>query len=76
MEYRPNISLTDIAGCKFAKKVLTEAILLPNSMPELFNGKRKSWKRMLIYGVRIFILIFKAARSWKDKPLQSIVQGK
>lgn len=50
MEHRPNISLTDIAGCKFAKKVLTEAILLPNSMPELFDGKRKSWKRMQIYG--------------------------
>ena len=48
---KPSIMLSDIAGCQFAKKVITEAILLPNSLPELFNNnKRKSWKRMLIYG--------------------------
>ncbi|KAH0571695.1 Katanin (p60) [Spironucleus salmonicida] len=43
-------SYEDIAGLDDAKKVLTEAIVMPIKMPTFFTGKRKPWKGVLMFG--------------------------
>lgn len=47
---KPNIKWGDVAGLELAKESLKEAVILPVRFPQLFVGKRKPWKGILLYG--------------------------
>jgi vacuolar protein-sorting-associated protein 4 len=49
---KPNVRWDDVAGLYAAKESLKEAVILPIKFPQLFRGKRKPWKGILLYGVR------------------------
>lgn len=46
----PNIKWEDIAGLKIPKDLLQEAVILPQVMPEYFQGIRRPWKGILMIG--------------------------
>lgn len=46
----PNVSWDDVAGLEGAKDLLKEAVILPVKFPQLFQGKLKPWKGILLYG--------------------------
>jgi vacuolar protein-sorting-associated protein 4 len=46
----PNVKWSDVAGLESAKALLKEAVILPIRFPQLFTGKRKPWKGILLYG--------------------------
>ena len=47
---KPNVQWDDVAGLESAKESLKEAVILPIKFPQLFTGKRKPWKGILLYG--------------------------
>lgn len=47
---KPNVKWDDVAGLETAKGLLKEAVILPVKFPQLFQGKRKPWKGILLYG--------------------------
>lgn len=47
---KPNVKWEDVAGLHAAKATLKEAVVLPIKFPQLFVGKRKPWKGILLYG--------------------------
>jgi len=46
----PGVSFDSIAGLDEAKRLLKEAIILPLYMPEYFQGIRRPWKGVLMFG--------------------------
>jgi len=52
---KPNVKWEDIAGLEGAKAALKEAVLLPIKFPNFFEGARKPWKGILLYGVHIIL---------------------
>lgn len=50
LETAPNVSFDDIAELENAKKTLQEAVILPLLMPEFFQGIRRPWKGVLLFG--------------------------
>jgi vacuolar protein-sorting-associated protein 4 len=46
----PNVKWDDVAGLAGAKESLKEAVILPIRFPQLFQGKRKPWRGILLYG--------------------------
>jgi vacuolar protein-sorting-associated protein 4 len=47
---KPNIAWDDVAGLHGAKEALKEAVILPRKFPQLFVGKRRPWRGILLYG--------------------------
>jgi hypothetical protein len=47
---KPDVKWDDVAGLEAAKEELQEAVLLPLKFPDLFKGKRKPRRGMLLYG--------------------------
>eukprot|EP00904_Undaria_pinnatifida_P002642 jgi/Undpi1/12379/HiC_scaffold_5.g02051.m1 len=47
---KPNVKWSDVAGLEQAKSTLKEAVILPARFPQLFTGKRRPWKGILLYG--------------------------
>ncbi|KAL3770414.1 hypothetical protein ACHAW5_002331 [Stephanodiscus triporus] len=47
----PRVKWGDIVGLSEAKRLLKEAIILPQKYPQLFTGLRSPWKSVLLYGV-------------------------
>ena len=50
---KPNVHWDDIAGLSVAKEALKETVIMPVKFPHLFTGKRKPWRGILLYGVRL-----------------------
>jgi SpoVK/Ycf46/Vps4 family AAA+-type ATPase len=51
---KPNVHWEDVAGLEQAKEALKEAVILPIKFPHLFQGKRKPWRGILLYGVSCY----------------------
>lgn len=47
----PRVKWSDIVGLDEAKRLLKEAIILPQKYPQLFTGLRSPWKSVLLYGM-------------------------
>jgi len=50
MDASPHVKWDDIAGLKEAKRLLEEAVVLPLWMPDFFQGIRRPWKGVLMFG--------------------------
>ncbi|CDF39701.1 unnamed protein product [Chondrus crispus] len=47
---KPDVKWDDVAGLEGAKDALKEAVILPQKFPQMFVGKRRPWKGILLYG--------------------------
>ena len=47
---KPNVCWNDIAGLGRVKQTLREAIVLPVLQPQIFQGARKPWSGVLLFG--------------------------
>ncbi|CAI5942627.1 unnamed protein product [Closterium sp. NIES-64] len=50
LESSPGVRWGDIAGLADAKRLLEEAVVLPLLMPDYFQGIRRPWKGVLMFG--------------------------
>lgn len=47
---KPNVKWDDVAGLETAKREVQEALIFPLRFPQMFHGKRKPRKALLLYG--------------------------
>lgn len=47
---KPKETWDDVAGMEIPKQAIREAVVLPMAHPELFQGARKPWKGILLFG--------------------------
>lgn len=47
---KPDVKWSDVANLETAKQALREAIILPMMRPDLFEGARKPWRGILLFG--------------------------
>ena len=47
---KPDVKWDDVAGLEGAKDSLKESVILPGRFPQLFTGKRRPFKGILLYG--------------------------
>ncbi|KAJ4749440.1 Katanin p60 ATPase-containing subunit A1 [Rhynchospora pubera] len=50
LDNSPGVRWDDVAGLNEAKRLLEEAVVLPLWMPEYFQGIRRPWKGVLMFG--------------------------
>ncbi|KAF3524564.1 hypothetical protein F2Q69_00049865 [Brassica cretica] len=50
LDSTPGVHWDDVAGLSEAKRLLEEAVVLPLWMPEYFQGIRRPWKGVLMFG--------------------------
>ncbi|KAJ3704287.1 hypothetical protein LUZ61_007992 [Rhynchospora tenuis] len=50
LDNSPGVRWDDVAGLSEAKRLLEEAVVLPLLMPEYFQGIRRPWKGVLMFG--------------------------
>ncbi|GAB2269446.1 Katanin p60 ATPase-containing subunit A1 [Dionaea muscipula] len=50
LDSSPGVRWDDVAGLTEAKRLLEEAVVLPLWMPEYFQGIRRPWKGVLMFG--------------------------
>ncbi|NVM54543.1 MAG: AAA family ATPase [Candidatus Helarchaeota archaeon] len=47
---KPEVTMDEVANLETAKQALREAIVLPLERPDLFQGARKPWRGVLLFG--------------------------
>mmetsp|Transcript_7064 Transcript_7064/g.9974 ORF Transcript_7064/g.9974 Transcript_7064/m.9974 type:complete len:450 (-) Transcript_7064:169-1518(-) len=47
---KPDVKWSDVAGLTAAKESLKETVIMPTRFPQLFTGKRRPFKGILLYG--------------------------
>eukprot|EP00521_Asterionellopsis_glacialis_P011804 CAMPEP_0195292576 /NCGR_PEP_ID=MMETSP0707-20130614/10181_1 /TAXON_ID=33640 /ORGANISM="Asterionellopsis glacialis, Strain CCMP134" /LENGTH=449 /DNA_ID=CAMNT_0040353075 /DNA_START=168 /DNA_END=1517 /DNA_ORIENTATION=+ len=47
---KPDVQWSDVAGLTSAKESLKETVIMPTRFPQLFTGKRRPFKGILLYG--------------------------
>uniref|UniRef100_A0A914BZQ3 AAA+ ATPase domain-containing protein n=1 Tax=Acrobeloides nanus TaxID=290746 RepID=A0A914BZQ3_9BILA len=50
LQATPSVKWTDIAGLEEAKKLLSEAVVLPAILPQFFKGIRRPWRGVCMVG--------------------------
>ncbi len=53
----PKVTFADVVGLEQVKEALKESVILPIKFRQLFQGKRKPWAGILLYGVSNFFLV-------------------
>jgi vacuolar protein-sorting-associated protein 4 len=73
---KPNVKWEDVAGLEVAKQSLQEAVIMPIRFPEVFQGVRKPWMGILLYGVGgcrgRWDFEVAASWHWEDVPGQGV----
>jgi vacuolar protein-sorting-associated protein 4 len=47
---KPSISFKDIAGNEYAKEIIRQTFIMPETHPKLFKEKARPWQSILLYG--------------------------